>query len=122
ALALLDPKDDTMAAQVESIARQSGGYPIFVYELVQYLQAFRKRKIGSQAEPSEGHPSSVDLAPFDQPYELSKDDLSLSEVLWSRIVALPEEARRLLEVVAVAGQPMAQADACRAAGVADEPT
>ncbi len=108
AIALLDPHDDATAKKVESIARQSGGYPFFIYELVQYLQAFGKRPSGG--ERSEAHQRDA------------TGDLSLSEVLWSRIVALPEDARRLLEVVAVAGQPLAQADACRAANIADEHT
>jgi serine/threonine protein kinase len=99
ALALLDPRDETATARAESIARQSGGYPFFVYELVQYIQAG-----GSSA----GRPS------------VAASDVSLSEVLWSRILRLPEEARRLLEIVAVASRPLSQADACRAAEVGEE--
>ncbi len=110
AAALLDSHDDTAANQVESIARQSGGYPFFIHELVQYVQAFGKGKNVEWVERSETHRRD------------STADLSLSEVLWSRIVTLPEDARRLLEVVAVAGQPLSQADACRAADVADEHT
>jgi len=110
AVALLEPRDDSAAKQVESIARQSGGYPFFIYELVQYVQALGKKQFVGWSEGSEAHQRD------------STGDLSLSEVLWSRIVALPEEARRLLEVVAVAGQPLAQADACRAANIADEHT
>jgi serine/threonine protein kinase len=101
ALALLDPHDEAAAARAESIARQSGGYPFFVYELVQYVQ-------GGAACAE--RPSAKD------------SDVSLSEVLWSRILRLPEEARRLLEVVAVASRPLSQADACRAAEINEEHT
>jgi serine/threonine protein kinase len=100
ALALLDPRDETSAARAESIARQSGGYPIFVYELAQYVQS---------GVPRADRPSAAE------------GDVSLSEVLWARILRLPAEARRLLEVVAVASRPLTQSDACRAADIADEP-
>src|SRR5690606_30842572 len=43
--------------------------------------------------------------------------LALDEVLWERIEQLPDEPRRLLEIAAVAGQPLKQAAACQAAGV-----
>jgi hypothetical protein len=101
ALALLDASDKTAAARADVIARQSGGYPFFVYELVQYVQG--------------------ETSWADRPAEPA-GDITLSEVLWARILRLPDEARRLLEVVAVAGRPLSQADACRAAEVAEEHT
>src|SRR5262249_47881174 len=51
----------------------------------------------------------------DQP--LPEEKVKLVDVLWSRVQKLPEDARRLLEVLVVAGQPLQQADACLAAGV-----
>jgi hypothetical protein len=45
----------------------------------------------------------------------SRADLSLDEALWDRVRRLPEAARKLLEVVAVAGRPVSRVDACRAA-------
>ncbi|HEY7422786.1 MAG TPA: protein kinase [Gemmataceae bacterium] len=101
ALALLDPHDETAATRAESIARQSGGYPFFVYELVQHLQG---------GTVSAERPSK------------SGEIVSLSDVLWSRIRRLPEEARRLLEIVSVASRPLCQSDACQAAEVGEEHT
>ncbi len=74
-----------------AIAAESGGSPFFVHELVQHL-----RTVG-------GRPAA-------------ESAVKLQEVLWGRITRLPAEARRLLEVVAVAGRTLRQADACRAAG------
>lgn len=98
ALALLDPRDEKATERANSIARQSGGYPFFVYELVQYLQT---------SGPKAAQPAG------------SGSEISLSEVLWSRILGLPNEARRLLEIVAVASRPLSQADACAAAEVGE---
>ncbi len=38
-------------------------------------------------------------------------DLTLDQVLWTRIQALPEPALRLLEVIAVSGQPIQLSEA-----------
>jgi serine/threonine protein kinase len=100
-LALLDSRDNQTAARADAIARQSGGYPFFVYELVQYVQG------GSSWADRPAEPAG---------------DITLSEVLWARILRLPDAARRLLEVVAVAGRPLSQAEACRAAEIVEDHT
>ncbi|MGO9207559.1 MAG: ATP-binding protein, partial [Candidatus Limnocylindrales bacterium] len=93
ALTLLGRQDQAACAHAVAIARESGGNPFFVAELVRYVQAntgLLHRVPGANE------------VPFD-------------EVLWARVRRLPEEARRLLEVVAVSGRPLGQAEAARAA-------
>ncbi len=87
--------------QVESIARESGGSPYFIHELVQHAR------------------SGAPLAG----YSTTGGQITLDEVLWQRIARLPDDSRRLLETVAVSGRPLRQADAYRAAGLeGDSPT
>lgn len=81
-------------AEAEAVARESGGSPFFILELVAHAQT----EAGSAAA-----------------------GLALDEVLWSRMGQLSEETRRLLEVVAVAGRPLAATDVCAAAGLAAVP-
>ncbi len=90
ALALLGRADAETRARVEAIVYESSGSPFFVRELVRHLR--------------EGNRST--------------QDVSLSEVLLTRIGRLPEPTQRLLEVVAVAGKPLLETIACGAAGLA----
>jgi hypothetical protein len=93
ALSLLGHLDEAGCAHAAAIARESGGNPFFVAELVRYVQA--DTGLLHRA-------SGADLVVFD-------------EVVWARVRRLPEDARRLLEVVAVSGRPLGEADASRAA-------
>jgi hypothetical protein len=77
----------------EVIAQESGGSPFFIYELVQHSQT---------AGPAPAR-------------------RTLREVLWERVTQLPAEARRLLEVLAVAGRPLRQADAVAASALNGPP-
>ena len=92
---LLGESDATARANSAAIARESGGSPFFLIELVRHVQ------IG------------------DEPASRPKlgEDVTLDRVLMARISLLPEEARRLLEVIAVSGRPLSKVDACQAAGV-----
>jgi hypothetical protein len=93
ALALLGRDDRLGAAQAHVVARESQGIPYFVDELVKYIQACK-----TEARQA-----------------LRAGGLALGEVLRGRVERLPESARRLLEVVAVAGRPVSLLDACEAA-------
>jgi hypothetical protein len=89
-LALLGHSDDGVQARVEAVVRESGGSPFFVAELVRHLL--------------EGSGTA--------------DEVTLGGMLAARVGRLPGPARRLLEVIAVAGRPLAEAHACQAAEVA----
>src|SRR5262249_30344749 len=93
ALELLGRDDPGAQAQAEAVAQESGGSPYFVHELVHYVQG--------GATLTERRPAS--------------SKITLDEVLWGRVQQLPEASRRLLEVVAVSGRPLRQADAYQAA-------
>jgi two-component system sensor kinase len=81
-------------SQAEAIARESAGNPFFVQVLVHRQMA----GLASRREVGAG-------------------GLTLDQFLWEQFQALPEDARRLLEVVAVSGQPLPQTEACQAAGL-----
>ena len=78
--------------RIEAVIREARGNPLFLHELV-------KRLLSDRAFPGPGAGGVVDL----------------EEVIWSRVAELPPEARRLLELVAVAGRPIRQGSAYRAA-------
>jgi hypothetical protein len=70
-------------AEADRIARESGGNPYFIYELADDLA----EGDWSMRRSSYGAPQ-------------------LDDMLWHRIQRLPDSAQRLLEIVAVAGQPL----------------
>lgn len=97
---LLGGQGPVVESQAEAIARESGGNPFFVAELVRAVQGAG----GGDTPHSAGDP------------------IALDEVLWSRVVRLPAEARELLEVVSVSGRPLQPSVAwqCLARDVGDE--
>jgi tetratricopeptide (TPR) repeat protein len=78
---------DSGTAMIELIAQEAQGHPLFIDELVR-----QRRFAGSQQAP-----------------------LRLDDALWARVQRLEAPARQLLEVVAVAGAPIAQERIARAA-------
>lgn len=96
AAAQLGPGDGAYALAA-IVAKESCGNPLFVDELVRHV----------------GHGKDVDPA---RPV----GSLRLDDVLFEQVTALPDDARRLLEVVAIAGQPIGRAAAARAAELEGE--
>jgi len=92
ALSHLGP-DPRARAQADRIARESTGSPLFVEELSRYAMD----ALDGEAAP----------------------ELSLEDLMHRRLQRLPADATRLSQVVALAGRPMAQALAFRAADVTD---
>ena len=81
-------------SSVEHIADESRGNPFFLRELTNYAESERRE-------------GKIPL----------RGKLSLDELLWGRIVALPADLRLLLEVIAVAGAPISVDFAIRAADI-----
>jgi eukaryotic-like serine/threonine-protein kinase len=87
--------DQKLLEHVEAISKESGGSPFFVAELVLYLQS--------------GAPLRSSLA---------GSTIRLEKVIEERLERLPASARRILDIVAVAGRPIGREIAVRAADVA----
>ncbi|MEA2165578.1 MAG: eukaryotic-like serine/threonine-protein kinase [Thermoanaerobaculia bacterium] len=82
------------AERIEAIAREAAGSPFFIQELARSAEA--------------GAGDSEDII------------TSLDDVIRARVRRLPEPAQHLLEVVAVAGQPLAAGPAIAAAGIDED--
>ncbi len=87
---------EATSARIEAIAREAGGSPFFVDALARYAS----------------------VAPAAGPGEMT-----IEHLIRARIAQLPDEARRLLDVIAVASGPLNARVAGAAAGLpADDPT
>lgn len=84
AYALLSDGAPTSREQADAIARESAGSPFFIDELARYARA------GADLQ---GPPKRLETTTVDS-------------VIHARISHLPEDARRALQIVAVAGQPI----------------
>ncbi len=98
--------DEGSASGALEIARESGGNPFFLSELVRYAQ--------SGIDAAEAGPAARGATGGSAP------PTTLEQVIRSRIRRLPEPARRLLQVLAVAGQPLRPALARHAAGLEND--
>lgn len=94
--------DDMSKEQAEIIAAEAGGSPFFISEFVRYSQ--------------QGHNFTHTTAERTVKNGLS----SLDEVIQRNIQELPETARNLLEIIAIAGQPIDRKIAKQAANIKDE--
>jgi serine/threonine protein kinase/tetratricopeptide (TPR) repeat protein len=96
AAALLAPRDEEVADRLlDQIVRESGNHPYFLNELAQHARA-------ASVDPRSPAPTA---------------GISLDQVLRDRIGGLSEDARQLLETVAVAGRPIPRAVAFEASGL-----
>ncbi|MCY1080947.1 serine/threonine-protein kinase [Archangium lansingense] len=89
ALERLGVEDAGTRAQAERIAREAGGSPLLTEEFVRYVTLDGERA--------------------------NSGELSLGRVIDARVHQLPEDARQLLELLAVAGHPLEQTLALDAA-------
>jgi len=94
--ALSDAEQNIPSEQVEMILRESGGSPFFIDELVRYTQI---------------DPSNIIEKP---------STITLEQVILARVGQLPASAQNLLEVLAIAGQPLKRSVAKQAAKLENE--
>jgi hypothetical protein len=97
ALALLDSSTEATGRLADAIAHESGGNPFLVEELV--------RSSGSMVSDAA---NDATMAP---------SSATLEQMVGQRLALLPEEARRLLEVIAISGRPVRVSIAVQAAGL-----
>ncbi|MBI4854073.1 MAG: protein kinase [Acidobacteria bacterium] len=126
AITLLGKDNKELLERAERIAQESKGSPFFVDELVRYIQT------GEISIPVSPKASTIYANQIDdvnnlgvnrksqKSASLEQEDSGITKldlVIYARVMRLSEEARRLLEVVAVAGQPLERLIAKKAAGI-----
>ncbi len=106
ALSLMGKHGPDAEARALSIARESGGSPFFIEQLVRHAESLDAAS--STAEQQGGE------ALLNAP---NPKEISLEELITARVTLLAPEPRRLLEVIAVAGGPVQLGVALSAAGI-----
>ena len=86
ALALLGSEDGSASRTADEIAGESGGSPFLLEELARGASAYHRIAMGEQL--------------------LARPAVTLDQMLSERAARLPDDARRLLEVIAVGGRPL----------------
>jgi eukaryotic-like serine/threonine-protein kinase len=99
ALAHLASEDASSQQTADDIARESGGSPFLLEELVRGASAYHRIAMGDAL--------------------VRRPDVSLDQMLAARVARLPDDARRLLELIAVSGRPLAVATVGAAAEAGD---
>ena len=107
ALDLLGTDDEESRRQAAAIGAESQGNPYFVHELVRFV-----RSEGSALQLKEGSPGDSE-----RPRVRFARRVRMEDLLRSRLATLPEQARAMLETLAVAGRPLPRSVAAQAAGI-----
>ncbi|MFY9222530.1 MAG: protein kinase [Blastocatellia bacterium] len=125
AIALLGKENKELLELAEMIAQESKGNPFFVDELVRFMQLSETSVEQSYTpnfaylKPVTSTKNKIVTVPIIDNRKFSPSEetsfAKLDQVIYARIISLPENARKLLEVVAVAGQPLERAIAKEAA-------
>ncbi|HTB74369.1 MAG TPA: protein kinase [Polyangiaceae bacterium] len=102
ALSLLGSEDATAQETADGIAQESGGSPFLLEELARAASAYHRIAMGDTL--------------------LARPAVSLDQMLAARIARLPDDARRLLEVIAVGGRPLPVATVGAATAAGDSVT